>query len=374
MQSVGHSTGKPQSPDKNLAGGVRHLMSHLMGTILLLSQDKESVVLKQQLMQFQNALQGADCHPLPREQAGKRLPALIAQFESRPENRARTRVRRVPRQRVCRTLKHLNRAAAASARSGPVGGEARKLLRAIRTSSDFETLEKRASAFIGFQNRVARRRNERERRKREPVIQLGGSLALRRVDTVEHLTTIGRALKLCVAQPGSRYQRYLRNGILVFWSIQRAGKAIGLLSIDADANEVEECDGFDHEPLELSRSAMLEILRKLNATADNCDAFASVGALSLFLERPAQHPNAVVRFQGSCYQAWGWSGRVAINKNQRHWSLFRWRSETSEWVEDCYHDDDDRDGLSRLVDLVSHFPEIAKLVREQRALAATSSK
>ena len=328
-------------------------------------------MLKKLLTQFQSALQGAGLHPLPREQAGKALPALIAQFEGRPENRAGKRVRRAPRRRVCRTLKHLNRAAAAGARSGPVGREAHKLLRAIRTSPDFEALENGASAFIGLQNRVARRRNEREKREGEPVIRLDGSLALRRVDTVEHLQTIGKVLKLCVGGRGYGYQSSLRDGSLVFWSIQRDGEAVGLLSIETDANEVEECDGWDHEPLQLSRTVMLKILRKLNATADSCKAFASVGALSLFLERPAQRPDAVAHFQGNVYQAWGGGGRVVISQDQRRWSLFRWRSKSSEWINGHCNDNL---GLGQLVDLVAHCPEIAKLAREQRALAVPSSK
>lgn len=327
-------------------------------------------MLKQLLSQFQTALQSAGMHPLPCEQAIECLPALIARFENRPENRAGRRVRRAPRQRVYCTLKHLKRAVTASAKDGAAGREAQKLLRAIRTLPDFEALEKRAKSFIGFQNRTSYRRNEREMRKRAPVIQLGDSLALRRVDTASHLTTIGRMLKLCVAQPDSGYQRSLRNGSLVFWSIQRDGEVIGLLSINAD-NEVEECHGPDDKPLELDRAVMLQILRKLNVTADDCKAFANVGALSIFLERSAQHPDATANLQDGLYQAWGWKGRLAISQDQRHWSLFRWRSKSSEWVDAAF---DQNVTLGQMVDLAAHCPEIAALVREQRACGAVSSR
>lgn len=323
-------------------------------------------MLKQLMAQFQTALQGSGLHPLPREQAVECLPALIAQFENKPENRAGRRVRRLPRQRVCRTLRHLKRAAAAGAQAGATGREAHKLLRAIRTFPDFETLEKRTKTFIGFQNRTSRRRNEREMRKRAPVIQLDKALALHRVDTAGHLTTIGRMLKLCVAQRDHGYQRSLRDGSLVFWSIQRNGEAIGLLSIDADTHKVEECDGPDHEPLGLDRAVMLQILRELNVTADHCAAFASVGAFSIFLEGTAQRPHAVAHFQDNLYQAWGRKGRVAISQDQRHWSLFRWRSKSGEWVDVA---DNENITLGRMVDLAAHCPEIAELLRKQRALA-----
>lgn len=322
-------------------------------------------MLEQLLSQFQTTLQSAGMHPLPCEQAVECLPTLIAQFENKPENRAGRRVRRAPRQRVCCTLKHLKRAATASAKAGAARREAHKLLRAIRTFPDFETLEKRASSFIGFQNRTSYRRNEREMRKRAPVIQLGDSLALRRVDTASHLTTIGRRLKLCVAQQDSGYQHSLRDGSLVFWSIQRDGEVVGLLSINAD-NEVDECNGPDHEPLGLDRAVMLQILRKLNVTADDCEAFANVGALSIFLERPAQRPDATANFQDSLYQAWGWKGRLAVSQDQRRWSLFSWCSKRSEWVDATF---DQNITLGEMVDLAAHCPEIAALVREQRALA-----
>ena len=325
-------------------------------------------MLKQLLSQFQTTLQSAGMHPLPCEQAVECLPTLIAQFENRPENRAGRRVRRAPRKRVYCTLKHLKRAAAASAkgaRAGAAGREAHKLLRAIRTFPDFETLEKRASSFIGFQNRTSHRRNEREMRKQAPVIQLGNSLALRRVVTAGHLTSIGRRLKLCVAQQDSGYQHSLRDGSLVFWSIQRDGEVVGLLSINAD-NEVDECNGPDHEPIGLDRAVMLQILRELNVTADNCEAFANVGALSIFLERTAHRPDATASFQDSLYRAWGWKGRLAVSQDQRQWSLFCWCSKSSEWVDATF---DQNITLGQMVDLAAHCPKIAALVREQRALA-----
>lgn len=322
-------------------------------------------MLKQLLSQFQTALQSAGMHPLPCEQAAECLPTLIAQFENRPENRAGRRVHRAPRKRVYCTLKHLKRAAAASAKAGAARREAHKLLRAIRTFPDFETLEKRASSFIGFQNRTSRRRNEREMRKRAPVIQLGNSLALHRIDTASHLTTIGRMLKLCVTRRNLGYLHSLRDGSLVFWSIQRDGEVVGLLSINAD-NEVEECGGPDHESLGLDRTVMLQILRELNVTADDCKAFADVGALSIFLERSAQRPDATANFQDSLYQAWGWKGRLAVSQDQRRWSLFSWCSKRSEWVDATFDQDIT---LGQMVDLAAHCPEIAALVREQRALA-----
>ena len=327
---------------------------------------------KQLLKQVQAALQGAGLEPLPCKQAAEKLPALIAQFESRPENRDASgrRVLNKPRERVRRTLKQLARAAAACADPGPVGQNAHKLLRGIRTFPEFEALEKKASTFIGTQNSLVRRRNERKKREGEPVIPLDSSLALRRIDTVEHLKTIGKKLKLCVARH-RRYHWDLRDRSLVFWSIQRDGEEIGLLSINPD-NEVDQCNGFDHEPLGLNRAIMLKILRELNVTADDQEAFSSVGALSLFLKHPAKHPeadpDAEADFQGSSYQAWGKNGQLAICQDQRHWVLFRYCSEFGGW-EDISREDVT---LGQFANLIAHCPEIAKLVREQCAAVAIS--
>ena len=66
---------------------------------------------------------------------------------------------------------------------------------------------------------------------------VAAALALRRVDTAGHLTTIERMLKLCIAQRHRGCQHGLRDSGLVFWSIKRDGEAISLLSIDAPYNE-----------------------------------------------------------------------------------------------------------------------------------------
>ena len=328
---------------------------------------------KQLLKQVQAALQGAGLEPLPCKQAAEKLPALIAQFESRPENRDASgrRVLNKPRERVRRTLKQLARAAAACADPSPVGQNAHKLLRGIRTFPEFEALEKKASAFIGTQNSLVRRRNERKKREGEPIIPLDSSLALRRIDTVEHLKTTGKKLKLCVAHH-RRYHQDLRDRSLVFWSIQRDGEEIGLLSINPDDNEVDQCNGFGNEPLGLNRAIMLKILRELNVTADDQESFSSVGALSLFLERPAKHPDAdpdaEADFQGSFYQAWGKNGQLAICQDQRHWSSFRYCSKFDTWEGiSC-----EGVTLGQFVNLIAHCPEIAKLVREQCAAVVIS--
>ena len=328
---------------------------------------------KQLLKQVQTALQGSGLEPLPCKQAAEKLPVLIAQFESRPENRAASgrRVLKEPRERVRRTLKQLARAAAACADPGPVSQNAHKLLRGIRTFPEFETLEKKASTFIGTQNSLIRRRNERKKRERELVIPLDSSLALRRIDTVEHLKTIGKKLKLCVVHDRD-YHQELRERSRVFWSIQRNSEEIGLLSTNPDANQVYECNGFDHEPLGLNRAIMLKILRELKVTADRCKAFASVGALSLFLEHPAKQPeadpDAVTDFQGSSYQAWGKNRQLAICQDQRHWFLFRYCSEFGEWEDiSC-----EGMNLGQFANLIAHCPEIAKLVREQYASVGVS--
>lgn len=54
------------------------------------------------------------------------------------------------------------------------------------------------------------------------------------------------------------------------------------------------------------------------------------------------------------------------SRDQRHWSLFRWRSKSSEWLDAA---DNENITLGRMVDLAAHCPEIAELLRKQRALA-----
>jgi hypothetical protein len=78
------------------------------------------------------------------------------------------------------------------------------------------------------------------------------------------------------------------------WILLRDGQVYGLIKIEVDRNEgsrsIEECNTFENESAELSHDEAMEILRKLQVTNIDDDAFAGVGAYPAFLNSNVRDP------------------------------------------------------------------------------------
>ena len=321
--------------------------------------------IKQTTNEFLAGLSRADIHPNTIKQATKRVKLLIGDFERRDENRTEggRAVKKGPRKRVRTTLRHLIRAAR-DARSGDRSSESRKareLLRALRTFKDFEAMEEKARDFAGFRWKERRRQNQHRIREQAPIITIGTSLVLRQLATVDDLRSVSLTLQLCAHNPDWGYLEALRDRSQDFWAIQRDDDPIALIAVDRDEKKVSEADGFDHDSIGLSRCVMLEVLRRIRASADDCKAFSSVGAYSLFLTDSVPDPRNI-QFDNSIYRVWGGDGEVIINRDEDHWSQFRWDVEEGGW--DAGSDNDIE--LGRLADLLSCCPNLAEAVRGHR--------
>ena len=310
---------------------------------------------------FISELRRSNIKPTLVEKAEKRWSVLRNKFENRPENRVNggERVKKAPRARVCRTLRHLVGATGyARVDEGEIGQKARKLLRGIPVSPDFEAVETEARRFIGFRNKVIRERNEREKSGRATRIEMGGELALRELVTPEGLERVSRPLNLCAHDPKYRYLESLKDGSEKFWVIERGRDPIGLLSVDPDAKEVDEANGHDHKPVGLPQPIMLDVLRKLGVSADECEGFSSVGAYSLFLGDSVPEPTEI-RLDNSVYRVWGGHGAVVVCQNGKRWSQIRWGGDRKGWV--CSSGSE-----GKLLDLVSRCPALADVLRRHR--------
>ena len=156
-------------------------------------------------------------------------------------------------------------------------------------------MEEKARAFAGFRWKEARRQNQNRAKEHATKFKVGTSFTLRQLATADDLKSVSRTLRLCAHDSDHGYLEDLRNGAQQFWVIQQGDDdPIALLAVDRDEGQVSEANGFDHEPIELSQSVMLEVLRRLSASADDCEEFSSVGAYSLFLndslQRSDNHP------------------------------------------------------------------------------------
>lgn len=320
--------------------------------------------------EFLARLRRADIHPDTIKQATERVKLLIGSFECQPEHRTKgsRAVRKGPRKRVRTTLNHLIRAAkdATPGTRGPIGQKSRELLRAIRTFPDFEAMEERARGFAGFRWKETRRQNQDRTRERAPRLEIGTSFTLRQLVTADDLRSVSLTLRLCAHDSDYGYLEALRKRTQLFWVIERDDNPIALLAIDRDEGEVSEADGFDHGPIGLSQSVMLEVLRQLGASADDCKAFSSVGAYSLFLNDsiPA---STTIQFDDSVYRVWGREGEVVISRDEDRWSQFRWDADEGGW--DAGGDNDI--GSGRLADLLSCCRSLAEAFRGYR-LSQTS--
>ncbi len=326
--------------------------------------------LEEALSNFDNALREADLHPKVKEDASRTMRKRVNAFEAEPDNRVEGggRVRKKPRERTIRTVSQATQAAttiervtqaATTRQSHPAWKQARDVLKSLRTLRDFCEAEQALSTFVGKRNKASHRQNVREAKKKEITKAINDRLSVRRPGTSESLSSFGQKLKLCVTDKNLHYHDSLRDGTLEFWVLLREGKPLGLLSIDPDEREVVECNGSDHEPIGLDRGTMLEILRVLKASGDNCEAFIEIGAYKLFLDNPDLQPDIVNRREDS-YEIWGAHGTVVICKNERHWSQLTWAS--NEWRDGCLSEL----SLGELLDVISDCPDLGAAIAKYR--------
>lgn len=315
------------------------------------------------------------------------LSRCVREFQERPENRGKRCIKRAPMRRVRKTMKHLTQSVRhAYAHNDPnVRTKAKELVRSIQCQS-FEETERRARDFNGLLRKAGRRLNEQKRKKARRRIKIG-NLDLVQQNSVEQLKRTGRILGLCVARGdsfGREYHARLRSGESEFFRVHRNGKPIGLIEIDNETlnNEtrrVRKASGYRNKTLKLKPKKMSRILRALNATADDIEAFVRVGAVSFVLD---SNPKDMAPIQVGDHDYSFWfdpQGKgIAVQKRRTvdamgkrkgspKWSVFERvdparRTRLGEWREACWHRD--AMDIGELVDLLIRSPELAKRIRE----------
>ena len=131
-------------------------------------------------------------------------------------------------------------------------------------------MEEKARDFAGFRWKETTTAKPMHRiREQAPIITIGTSLVLRQLATVDDLRSVSLTLQLCAHNPDWGYLEALRDRSQDFWAIQRGDDPIALIAVDRDEKKVSEADGFDHDSIGLSRCVMLEVLRRIRASADD---------------------------------------------------------------------------------------------------------
>ncbi len=322
---------------------------------------------------FEDALAKAEWFPDEvRQLAPAALGDCLAQHFKAPGNRDARGTRSSVKQDAGRTVGHLV-GAIRSAGVHPdsnVRTRAKKLVRSVQRL-EFSELAVRSSRFRGYVNKVGRSREERKRRARRKTIQIDDCLGLTELNSSDQLQAAGRALGLCTARRdgfGRPCFEELRDGSTSFYRLDGDSGPVGLLSMDVDSRRIQEASGPDNCDLAIRGKTARRILQKLNASADDVEAFSKVGAFSEFRERMPRTDPLVHGEQ----QHWvwcftterlqtlilcRWDGRRAT------WSRFeRQYGRGNAWVEGCHHDGAMTQGL--LLELLIECPAVYTAIRD----------
>ena len=332
------------------------------------------------LREFENELRASKFPPEVKERVPIRLRQREAEHRALPKNQDGRGTKHSEKHLVERTLKRLRRAVghAYAHSDSNVRREARALVRSPQTLA-FDKVAQRSSKFVGLLRRAGHRREERRRLVSRPNFSVSG-LEVAELVSSDQLRSTGRELELCVARAsglGGRYHRALRSGNSKFYRLAQEEKAIGLVEVDVDAMRISDAQGPANGALRLSRKTALDLLRRLEATADYVEAFACVGAFSEFLEGTP----IVRRFfcAGYSYGIWAFpdTKRIALKKTRANgrkstWSLFERQDPTMRtgrrrrlprplgtWEDCCYPDG--AMCIGEFTDLLIRCPEIAEI-------------
>ena len=347
-----------------------------------------------------------------RELAGSRFPAGVKRrtpgclrrsvrvFRELSTNQDGRGLKRAVKQRICCVVDYLRGAVrhAYEHEDANVRTAAKALVRSSQVLT-FDKLDQRASRFVGLLRRAGHRRKELRLLVSRPTIWIG-DLEVAELVSVDQLRSAGRELELCVAHAndtGRVYHDALRSGESKFYRLAREERAIGLIEVEVDEMHIAEAQGPDGCALPLSRSLALDLLRQLETTADDVEAFSRVGALSVFLDGTPKVP--AISFAGCTYRVWTFpdAKSIAVSKTRgtrsRSWSLFERRDPKvrggrrrrlgrprrassrrgtvprsleprplGTWVDCCYHDD--AMCVGEFTDLLIRCPEVARIVGE----------
>ena len=232
-------------------------------------------------------------------------------FESLPQNRDGRGVRHKIHRQVAKTIRHIDSALKMRKQhqDPQVRHRAEKLLRSIpHHQKNFQTLASLASRFRGTVNSASFKLNEQIRQKNARQVDISSSLSLQEVHSKSLLQKVGRQLSLCVANgyDADQYMGDVKEGSIELWIICKAQEVVGVLQVDIEARQMQrirrrqqsrrepscpvvertitECNGYNNEPLELSRNVALKILESLQINNVSVTTFSRVGAFPMFLQ------------------------------------------------------------------------------------------
>ena len=219
--------------------------------------------------------------------------------------------------------------------------KAGKLIKSCRHS--FDEVRKNAGHF---RKALTEARERRAEAKACPgIIPLGGGLGLEEVLSIGRLMSIGKTLDICVGKRKDA-QEYLRevelgeSGLWVLFAVEE-DEPRALLKTDVKKGVISEFSAHDNDDPEISFELAMEILEKLDVTADDVPSFARAGAFGRFKGgRPEVEP---VRVDEQEMWIWFYEDELIVGMEEQadgklFWSRFTLNRENSksqlEWDDD----------------------------------------
>ena len=212
-----------------------------------------------------------------------------------------------------KTVKHLV-CAVRHAQEHPDGNikrAAKKLLKStMHRDVSFRELLQRASKLHGDIQKAGERRANEEREAEALSIDLGPRYRLVELTSKRKLRSAGKALGNCLRDGEflADYWKEVKEGTAALWVLQRKTrdgdwKPHGLLKVDTTGpRKIVECERSRNRLLKLKRKIAKAVLRALDASGDDAETFARVGAFTVFGDsRPEVEP-----LQVGQRQVWLW--------------------------------------------------------------------
>ncbi len=205
-----------------------------------------------------------------------------------------------------------------------VRDSARKLL-----ASCYHTLDKARENADHLDKTLAEaEERELESRKIPEIISLDNDFQLEEVLTIRKLTSVGKALDICVSKRDTAlgYLGEVEAGKTKLWVLLKQEKPYALLQIDMEDNEVQQFSASENDDPVISFELAVELLNKLDITADDTASFVHVGAFSKF--KDGRRPDVMPVFvNGQEMWIWLYEEELIIAVDEYHdgnlsWSRF----------------------------------------------------
>ena len=267
-----------------------------------------------QMARFKGALQETkfDCLPSTQAVTEKLARKRDAFFREAKERAGCQRTPKKAIEEAHKTVKHLV-CAVRHAQEHPDGNikrAAKKLLKSTTHPGSFKELSQRASKLHGDLRKAGERRANEEREAEALSIDLGPRYRLVELTSKRKLRSAGKALGNCLRDGEflADYWKEVKEGTAALWVLQRKTrdgdwKPHGLLKVDTTGpRKIVECERSRNRLLKLKRKIAKAVLRALDASGDDAETFARVGAFTVFGDsRPEVEP-----LQVGQRQVWLW--------------------------------------------------------------------